>query len=563
MVILGLNSGFDYLGRPVDSGASALMVDGSVVAAIAEERLTREKYAGGFVNSAARVLEIGGVRECDINAVAVSLYQHPDALDAVTTTRVNRELGPDLRGRKFILRSHHLSHAASAFYQSPFECALVCVWDNEGSVIGEWAPDHLRRSERHSYYYGAGNKLTLISRELDGPNDVGFGQGYARFTRFVGLGNYTAAGKLMGLAAYGDPQRYAGLGSLWIPDDTGRLRSLLKARDRHLSVPLLFARCGLPPPSPEPDGHRRQEMRDLAAFVQHQLEVAAIRRLRALVKQTDAPALCIAGGVALNSVLNGKLQRELGVPVYVPPQPDDTGQALGNVILSHVFNLGSTVRAPWRLQQSNDLGGTCAPRDLQRLLNELCLPGKVTSITNIAEDAAETIASGAIVGWVHGRSEYGARALGHRSILADPRSAEMRNRINAVKRRESFRPVAPAVPNEVASKYFDIGPSPLWATMSGTVSVRPSAVKLIEAAVHVDGTARPQLVDRATKPLFHALLTAFGKRTGVPVLLNTSFNSAGEPIVETAEQACVSATSMGIDVLYVGDLRVDISRARL
>ncbi|RWC87642.1 MAG: hypothetical protein EOS72_20570 [Mesorhizobium sp.] len=562
MVLLGLNSGFDYLGRPVDNGASVLLADGKIIAAIAEERLSREKYAGGFALSASRVLEIGGVRECDIDRVAVSLYQHPDVPNRISTERLRHELPHRFHGREIIIRSHHRSHAASAFYQSPFERALVCVWDNEGSVIGEWEPAHFRRSERHSYYLGEGNELSLVSRELDGPDDVGFGQGYARFTRFVGLGSYRSAGKLMGLSAYGDPQRYAMLGPLWPVAETGQLRSSMRIRDKQLSVPLLFARQGLAAPAPGDDhGHDRQEMRDLAAYVQHQLESAAIRRLRGLLEQTGASAICVAGGVGLNSVLNSKLQRELGVPVYVPPHPDDTGQAMGNVLLTHISEAASGAVHRWNL--TNDMGGNYVGSDFSDCAGRVKFSSQATTTENVVEDAADEIASGAIVGWFQGRSEYGARALGHRSILADPRSAGMTARINKIKGREPFRPVAPAVTSESASQYFDIEASPLWATMSGTAAVRSRAAGSIAGAVHVDGTARPQVVEPGRRPLFHALLRAFEKRTAVPVLLNTSFNSASEPIVETPEQACASADRMGLDILYLSNLRFDLRRMRV
>lgn len=536
------------------------MIDGQIVAAIAEERLTRQKHAGGFVNSAARVRELGGVKESEVDEVAISFYQHPYDPGRRSMERIERELGRGFRGGAFIVGSHHLSHAASAFYQSPFERALVCVWDNEGSIIGSWAPDHLRRSERHSYYYGEGNKLKLINQELDGPDDVGFGQGYARFTRFVGFGNYTNAGKLMGLAAYGDPLRYALLGPLWTADDTGRLKSMLRVRDRQMSIPLLFARQGIAPPPPgDHNGHHRQEMRDLAAYVQHRLEQAALSRVAKLLKKTGAPAVCIAGGVGLNSVLNAKLQRDLGVPVYVPPHPDDTGQALGNVILAYMASECGRTQSVQRWQMTNDLGGHYTCDDIDRLMEKANCSGRAAPPGNVVEDAAEAIAHGAVVGWFQGGSEYGARALGQRSILADPRSAKMKETINKIKGREYFRPVAPAVAEEAASEYFELDPSPLWSTMSGTATVRPNAAELIQAAVHVDGTARPQLVNACTRPLLHALLTAFARRTGIPVLLNTSFNSAGEPIVETPKQACRSASSMGIDVLYIGGTRVDFS----
>ena len=526
--------------------------------------MTRRKYAGGFSASMGRVLEIAGLRLGDVDRVAASFYQHPYAPGARSLKRLaeafsgNANLSPPVT----VIESHHRSHAASAFYQSPFERALVCVWDNEGSVIGSWEPSYARRSERHSYYFGEGSDLTLLEQELDGPDDVGFGQAYARFTRFVGLGDYKSAGKLMGLAAYGDPNRYSALGPLWEFSGDGRLTSVLRSRDGHMSVPLLFERCGIAPPSVgDQHGYERSEMRDLAALIQRRVEETAVIRISRLVGQTCAPAVCIAGGVGLNSVLNAKIQEAVRVPVYVPPHPDDTGQAIGNALLAQRSICEGTRQRFQRLSGTNALGGEFSTTEVQRRLKAHVTGfGKVaTVVSDTVGDAAKMLAAGSIVGWFQGRSEYGARALGQRSILADPRTLEAKDKLNKLKGRELYRPVAPAVIEEAVNEFFNVEASPLWATMSGTAQLRPSALYLIPAAGHVDGTARLQVVGRGVRPLFHELLSAFGRITGVPILLNTSFNTAAEPIVETPEDAFNAALAMKLDVLYIADVRIDLS----
>lgn len=567
MLVAGINFGYDGDGSQIKDGAAALLCDGIVVAAVAEERIARIKHSGGFGNALKHVMAVAGVSAKDLDCLAVSFYQHPMELGDKAKGWVAKILADSGIGAEIcLIPSHHRSHAAASFLQSPFEEALICVWDNEGSVLGNMTHRNLRFSERHSYYLGRGNEIRLVCSELTAPGDMGFGQTYARFTNFAGLGDYSNAGKLMGLSAYGDPERFGMFAPLWTQNSDGRLRSSMRFTDKEWSIPLMFMRNGMRPPSKGgAESHTHQVYRDLAAFVQRELETAAVARVRSLLDETGARAVCIGGGVGLNSILNGRLQEELGVPVFVPPYPDDKGQAIGNVLLTYCDALrvaGSQHIYRWPAEVN--LGGEWSSADISSTAAdpefEACF--EFSNVSDVSSAACNDLLRSKLIGWFQGRSEYGARALGWRSILADPGCTSTRDLVNRLKGRELFRPVAPAVTLEAANEYFTLSDSPLWLTMSGTVQVLPAARLKIPAVVHVDGSARVQTVSRSSNPLFHELLNQFATSSGVPVLVNTSFNSAGEPIVESPADALRSAWRMQLPVTYIGNLRAKLRNAQ-
>jgi carbamoyltransferase len=296
--------------------------------------------------------------------------------------------------------------------------------------------------------------------------------------------------------------------------------------------------------------------------VQRVLEDTLVDLAASLRAETGLPDLCLGGGVALNGCANARILRESGFTrVFVPPAPGDAGCALGAALYADRVHFGN----PWREVPDHPFWGPEAqPAELSHLAAEDGLPEERASDTELLARVADELCAGRIVGWVDGPAELGPRALGHRSILAAPQDAAMRDKLNrSIKFREEFRPFAPAVPIESASRYFDLPPGGerLGRFMSGVFPVRREWRDRLAAVTHVDGTARVQTVERSILPRFHALLEEMGRRTGVPILLNTSFNLAGEPIVNRAAEAYSTFRRSGIDLLVCGSVLVAKKRA--
>ena len=560
--------------------AACLLRDGDVVAAAQEERFTRVKGDAAFpAAAAAYCLSEGGVGVDDLATVA--FYDKPllkferllETYLAVaprgfrsflkagplwvkeklfTDRALRRALG-DLAGHDapyeggLLYAEHHESHAASAFYPSPFAEAAVLTVDG----VGEWATASIGA--------GRGTELELLS-ELRFPDSLGLL--YSAFTYYLGFRVNSGEYKVMGLAPYGAPT-YADL----------ILSRLMDLRDdgsftldqRYFGYVSGLAMTngafddlfGGPPRAAE--GPLAQRHFDLARSVQHACEEVVLRMARTAHRRTGLDRLCMAGGVALNCVANGRVLREGPFrDVWVQPAAGDAGGALGAAALAWHGALGGP-RAPARRA-----GG--APRDAMRgaFLGPAFTDAEVRAALEaagtvyerlesaaVAGYAAERLAAGAVVGWFQGRMEYGPRALGNRSILADPRRPDMQSRLNlAVKFRESFRPFAPSVPAERAGAWFALDRDSPYMLL--TAAVRPEHRGALPAVTHVDGSARVQTVRAEDNPPFHALLTAFGARTGCPVLVNTSFNVRGEPVVCTPADALRCFRDTRIDVLVLG-----------
>ncbi len=527
--------------------AASLLVDGELVAAAAEERFTRVKHDPRLpVNAYRYCLEAAGLGPGDVDAVA--FYEdpvekaarqrafgftappgQPDALDPGRPERMIREVlgheGP------ILTFDHHLSHAASAYHFSGFDEAAVLTVDG----VGEWA----------TATYGHARDATIEPfEEVRFPHSLGLF--YATITAYLGFRVNDGEYKVMGLAPYGEPRLAgamrtllrSGPGGQFTLDMehfdfvdrmyTGRLPELLGASPRRPGTPL------------------EQMHADVAASAQAVLEEILLEKAHHLADRTCSPNLCFAGGVALNSVANGRLRREGPFArLFVPPPAGDDGGSLGAAALAHVRLTGERP-AQGRLTRA-DYGPAYDPGPVlagSGLATEPYSPGEV----------AARLAAGQVVGWFAGRMEIGPRALGHRSILADPRDPAMRDRINRdVKRREAFRPFAPSVLAGHAGEHLDLDrPSPF---MLETCPVR-SPLDL-PAVTHVDGSCRPQTVDTAAAPRYAELLEAFLRRTGCPVLLNTSLNVAGEPIACTPADALLTMAAAGLDALVLEDVVVD------
>ncbi|PZG24116.1 carbamoyltransferase [Micromonospora craterilacus] len=538
--------------------ACAVLVDGELVAAAQEERFTRRRYEPAMPAQAMRAcLRQGGLTIADVDRIAY--YESPAArlsrqlwqglpdlpsaaphwfgrLDADRPYREIRELlgydGPVMSV------THHEAHAASAFYCSGFaESALLTA-----DAVGEWTTT--------SYGRGGPEGIELFE-EVSFPHSLGLL--YSAVTSYLGFDVNSDEYKVMGLAPYGRPTLVGRVETLVENLAGGQFRLDQSCFD--FSTPdrmyrdALAQRIGAPPRAR--DEPVTQFHRDLARSVQHVLEEILLDKVRYLSRQTGSDNLSYAGGVALNCVANARIRRDGPFTAhFIQPAAGDAGGAIGAAAIVHHRETGTYTRR--RLSDAR-LGPAYDTGELQRALDLAGVPylsyrGREG---DLVADVAAMIAAGKVVGWYQGRMEFGPRALGARSILADPRGRDTRDHLNAlVKQREAFRPFAPAVAAERARDFFDLDVASPF--MLDVAQVRdPDA---LPAVTHVDGSARLQTVDAAVNRRFHALLTAFGALTGYPILLNTSFNLRGEPIVCTPADALAGLVRCRLDALAVEDI---------
>jgi len=463
---------------------------------------------------------------------------------------IRSQLG--IRTDRILFCEHHQSHAAAAFFTAPTKSAAILTADG----VGEWATLTLGRGEVDE----AGRARIQLSRELRFPHSLGML--YSTFTAYLGFPVNEGEYKVMGLAAYGNPTYEGLLKRIAQRTPDGGLALDLSWFDfhqgaRHSYSRKMVAELGPPREPWDPidlqsaDGRRYA---DVAASVQRVLEEILVDLARRLQRETGLHDLCLGGGVALNGVANARILRESGFRnVYVPSAPGDAGCALGAALYADRIHFA---RAHQPVADHPYWGPAVDAGELSRVAGEDGLDAMRLPEAELIRRVADELARGRIVGWMQGACELGPRALGNRSILAAPHQHAMRDRLNrSIKYREEFRPFAPAVPLEHADRYFELPPggARLARFMSGVFPVRPEWRDKLAAVTHVDGTARLQTVDRAMAPAFHALLEAYGARTGMPVLLNTSFNLAGEPIVNRAIEGYSTFRRSGIDLLVAGD----------
>jgi len=531
--VLGVNAVFH-------DPAAALVIDGVTVAAAEEERFSRRKHGKPPVafstwelpEQAMRwCLEHAGLEPCDLDAVAYSYdprlalaADEPGADDweslrtlyAQRAPRFLRTALPGLDARRVRFVAHHVAHAASTHIASPHERSAILVADGRGE----------RASSLLAHGVGAEIR-PLAAQSL--PHSLGLL--YEDLTAHLGFHRSSDEYKVMALASYGEPRFANELRKLVPVDGEGGYRVAPIDLDR-------FA------PALGPGGGLDAAHADLAASVQLRLEEVLLDLASHLHDRTRERALTLAGGVALNCVANRRLLAEGPFEeIWVQPASGDAGTALG-AALAVAAELGDE---PLPLD-GVDLGRGFADRELETLLETAALGHKRPD--DIAEEVAEVLARGGVVAWFQGRAEFGPRALGHRSLLADPRAAANLERLNDIKGREQFRPVAPMVLLERAAEIFEGAiPSPY---MLFTHGVRDDWRDRIPAVVHVDGTARVQTVDRRREPLVARMLEAFERRTGVPVVVNTSLNTAGRPMVDSPRDALECFGSAPIEALAIG-----------
>jgi carbamoyltransferase len=557
MITVGINY------SQMHDSSACIARDEEILFAVAEERLSRVKHDARFPAMAIRAcFEFTGIRPDELDFVCqgwsaprtgflhdMRCYatgkQPVDSRALLNSTRhflsMWHQKGGENRfiqlfGRtkaKFRFVDHHLAHAISTYAFSGFDDAAVLVLDGRGA----W--------EATSLWHGKDGRLEQVWT-IPWPNSLGLF--YAMFTQYLGFQPYSDEWKVMGLAPYGEPEM--NLREFLIPDDNPyRVDARLLIGKDSTPTAAIERRLG-PKRFPESDIDRRHK--NLAFAVQDSCEQAMLTLARAAVEKTHCRNLCLAGGVALNSKANGKILATGAVDkLFVQPASGDDGVCLGAALAPYLDG-GGKLRV--RKMRHAYLGPQSTENEIEKVLQTYKL--RSTRQADVAPVAAEMLAAGKILGWFQGRMEFGPRALGSRSILADPRDPEMNAKVNnAVKFREWWRPFAPSLLAETASEYLESATDSPFMIL--TAQVKPEKRSVIPSVTHVDGSARPQTVEADINPLYWRLIDEFGKRTGVPVVMNTSFNLRGEPIVCTPTDAIRTFFSSGMDALVIGNFVVE------
>ncbi len=556
-MIAGMTVGKNRRGRPIQDGGAAIAEDGEITVAISEERLNREKYSPGFTSALDYCLETAGLDVTDIDDFVFSNCLGYPLTPALLEAHLE-ETGLDIpESKRVICDSHHLSHAASAFFTSPFSEALVFSIDNTGNVLrGDYGRHHLNGVERTSIFYGEDTEIELEARYHDECSELGIGAVYKYVTLYLGFTSYKDAGKVMGLAAYGDGK----LGDYRLFDDDWNALIESNPYDRPAAVRQCFIEQGFDP------GPRKQDIKtptslqkEIAWLLQRELERVLIEMVEHHVERTGCTTLCYAGGVALNCVANTKLLTETPLErLHIPPAPGDYGQCIGNALYWYHIQEGNRDRTPL---SDTYLGQSYSIERIESALNQAPNDIAYRRVDSVERFVAEALADGAIVGHFNGSGEFGPRALGNRSILADPRHEETRDYVNkSVKFRESYRPFAPAILRERYGEYFEGDPRSPSEYMLLARTVKADKRTEIPAVVHANETARLQTVTADKNPRFHAIISEFDQITGTPLVLNTSFNLSGEPIIETPSDAISTFRRSGLDYLVLDQYLVKEDR---
>jgi len=556
MITLGIN----YT-RMHDSSACVAR-DGELLCAVAEERISRMKHDARFPRLAIQsCLDFARIPLAQVDEVCFGWstagpgFRHDlkclatgglpfTYLNFLSTTKhfltmwhqgsgsklFAQQFGPTKARMRFV--DHHLAHAISAYGYSGFDDAAVVVMDGRGA----W--------EATSIWQGQGGKIDHVLT-IQFPDSIGYF--YSEFTEFLGFQRNSDEWKVMGLAPYGKPGVKL---EAFIDPEIVPYRVHVKRLAGNGSgifsgmIPLVG-----PPRLAESEIDDRHK--DIAYAVQDACEIAMMNVVRMAIAKTRCRNLCLAGGVALNSKANGKIVASgLVDKIFVQPAASDDGVALGAALAPYLEDNGRLPNKPMR----HGYWGPCFDDDvIEGALRENKL--RFSRLTDPASTAAELLAKGKILGWFQGRMEFGPRALGSRSILADPRDPDMNAKVNnAVKFREWWRPFAPSLKKETAGEYLESATDSPFMIL--TAQVRPEKRSAIPSVTHVDGSARPQTVEKEINPLFWRLIDDFGKRTGVPVVMNTSFNLRGEAIVHTPTDAICTFYSSGMDALLIGSFLV-------
>lgn len=557
MITLGINY------SQMHDSSACLVRDGELVFAVAEERISRTKHDARFPHKAIRAcLDFAGLKAEQLDEVCFG-WQVPGAafrhdlkcyatrkmpatyLNGLNSTLYFLSMWHQEGGAKGFAQSfgetkalmrfvgHHLAHAISAYAYSGFEDAAVVVMDGRGA----W--------EATSIWHGRDGRLEHVLT-IPFPNSVGYF--YSEFTEYLGFQRNSDEWKVMGLAPYGKPGVDL---RVFIEPEAGPYKVHARKLVANGAGPFteMVRRLG---PSRVAESEIDERHKDVAYAVQDACEIAMMSVVKMALERTKSRNLCLAGGVALNSKANGKiLAAGLVDKMFVQPAASDDGVALGAALAPYLDRGG---RLPNKAMRHAYLGPEFDDEAVENALRTYKL--KYTRSGDIAAGAAELLSQGKILGWFQGRMEFGPRALGSRSILADPRDPEMNAKVNnAVKFREWWRPFAPSMKKDAAGEYLKSATDSPFMIL--TAQVRPEKRSVIPAVTHVDGSARPQTVEKEINPLYWRLIDEFEKRTGVPVIMNTSFNLRGEAIVHTPTDAIRTFFSSGMDALAIGTFLVE------
>ncbi len=547
--------------------AACLIQDGKIVACAQEERFTRNKHDFSFpINAINYSLKEGKISANELDFVGFYekpfikferiLYSYlanfPWSFQAFLKAlpfwlkekiwipqKIKRELKIE---KEILMIEHHLSHAASSFLVSSFEESAILTVDG----VGEWAVA--------TYGAGHGNQIEIL-REQRFPHSLGLL--YNAFTYYLGFQVNSDEYKVMGLAPYGKPVYYNMIMEKLVglkPDGSFQLNMDYFAYDYALSMINSKFEALFQMAPRKPDQQLEQKHQDLAASIQKATEEIMLNMAKHLYKETRLENLCLAGGVALNCVANGRILRESGFKnLFIQPAAGDAGGAVGVAAYIYHALLNQPRNFIW---EHAYWGPEFSSSEIEAFLQSRGLSFQQVSEAELPRFTARLLAQGKVIGWFQGRMEFGPRALGNRSILADPRDPEIKDMVNKkIKFREEFRPFAPAILEERVSDYFEINcPSPY---MLSVAQVREDKKTQIPAVTHVDGSARIQTVNQRQNSLFYAVLKEFENLTGCPVLLNTSFNLKGEPIVCSPQDAYHTFIRSGLDYLIMGNFVLD------
>jgi len=566
--ILGINPAGPHIPLSHDPSA-CLLKDGKLIAAVEEERFVRVKKAWRYfpVNSIAYCMQIADLDISDLDCISICLdpstykkafflnlyrilrsqpqrlgmiaqeasYLRDNFLNAIEyfVKRLIRGNYAEIdKGKKIDFVPHHLAHAASAYYLSGFREASVLTIDWAGEI------------EATVLWHGKESDL-IKKKSYNFPNSLGFY--YYMFTRFLGYKHQWDAGKIMGLAPYGkhNPKYQETINSLTKTSKEYNVKKLARSNDEQKIVKTLSKKLGIPPKIGTES--YTQPYKDIAYIAQKKLEEMVLNLVKKNYEETKSKNLALAGGVALNCKMNKALMKSDYVDkIFIQPAADDAGLSIGAALVScnqmniEVANTLTDV----------SLGPSFHNDNIQRVLEQFKL--EYQNVKNAPKIAAELVSEGKLVGWFQGRMELGPRGLGNRSIIADPRNKESKDKVNFfVKRRENWRPFAPSLLTEAKEEYLVDAEDSRFMIKSFDVIGEKKAE--IPAVVHVDGTTRPQTVDKDIKPRYYDMIYNFKKITSVPVVLNTSFNLKGEPIVCTPEDAIVDFYRSGLDSLIIED----------
>ena len=592
MNILGISCYFH-------DASAALLKDGELVAAAEEERFTRKKHDYEFPQNAIDFcLGVGRVKAADLDYVVffekpfikferllLSSMQtfprsHKVFREAMITwlgdklwikTLIQKRLG--VPAAKILFSEHHLSHAASTFFCSGFDQAAIMTVDG----VGEWTTA--------SVGIGRGTEIELV-KEIRFPHSLGLL--YSAFTAFLGFVVNEGEYKVMGMAPFGTPKYMDKVYKLvhiakdasfeldmdyfsfhHSPDQTFNQKFVdLFGSPRDPKALFFTPDTGYPsyfgdqPSNYEQLGKENQHYADIAASIQAVTEEILVNMARQVQKETGLKKLCMAGGVALNSVANGRILKETGFEeIYIQPSAGDGGGSVGAALYAYHTVLGKPRKF---VMEHAYWGQENSPRVIEGFLKESGIPyERLEHEEKLIERVVDNLEHGKVIGWSQGRFEWGPRALGSRSILADPRRADMKDIVNVkIKFREPFRPFAPSVLAERTEEYFDLPNAAKHYParfMLYVVDVKPEKREIIPAITHVDGTGRLQTVRKEYNPRYYRLIETFGQATGVPIVLNTSFNLKGEPIVNTPAEAFNTFSKSGMDTLVLGNYVIEKS----